>query len=119
MKDVPDEEKGCLKRVLGLGEGRLECSGDDTFQIRAGAKSPAFTRYDTHAQRRLLVEPFPDGVEFDVTGGVDAIEGLGPREGDEEEVGGWKGDFGEGGWREGGGEAGGGHVGVGCYRGRL
>lgn len=80
-----------------------------TFQIRTSAKSAAFTGDDSHTERRLIVEPLPDGVEFGVPGRVDAIEGLGPREGDEKDVRGWEGDCGEGGWRRRSGETGRGH----------
>ena len=83
--------------------------GRGTFEIGAGAEGASFAGYDTDAERGFVVEPGPEGVEFDVAGAVDAVELFGAGEGDEEDVGGGEGDFGEGGGGWGGGELGGGH----------
>lgn len=45
-----------------------------TFQVLARAKRSSGTGDDADAQGGLIVEPFPYGVQFLVTGVVDAIE---------------------------------------------
>lgn len=88
---------------MGGREGGRYGEGGKTFQIRAGAEGSAGAGHDADAQGRLVVEPFPDGVEFVVAGHVDAVEGFGPVECDEEDGGGWEGEEGVlAGWRWGG-----------------
>lgn len=49
-----------------------------TFQIRARAERSALPRDDTDAQRRLIIQPCPEGAQLFVAGRVDAVERLRP-----------------------------------------
>lgn len=64
-----------------------------TYEGSAGA-----CQYRT-AELWLVVVPFEELLEFIVAVGADAVEGSGPRQCHQEDLGGWVGEFGEGhGW---------------------
>jgi hypothetical protein len=57
-----------------------------TVEIRTGAECPPHARDDTHPQARISVELLPDLGDFAAGGLVDAIELLGPVDGDLDDV---------------------------------
>lgn len=57
-----------------------------TLQISPSTKSPPFPCENGHFQRWFCIKPFPDIMQFDMTGDIDAVEGFGSIQCDEEYI---------------------------------